>query len=263
MKKRNAKSSINLEKLANGAFTEKLNEALAQVAENIQNPNTDASTKRGITVNIKFQPSKNREMVSTTIQVTTKLAATEAIETQMVMGTNRTGEIEIAEYGQMTMDEMEEEADEAEQIGIKTAASTEELEGDELLPDAVDLILETGQASVSILQRRLQLGYARAARIVDEMEAKGIVGPFQGSTPRAILITKEQWAAMKSGQPKSQPPQQPGRPLDLRNRGKQPEEETPVLVAGRDYDAETGEVYETAEQTTGQVLPFINKAAQA
>ena len=68
-----------------------------------------------------------------------------------------------------------------------------------MLPAAVDLILETGQASVSMLQRRLKLGYARAARIVDEMEEKGIVGPFQGSKPRAILITKEQWEARKGG----------------------------------------------------------------
>ena len=68
-----------------------------------------------------------------------------------------------------------------------------------MLPAAVDIILETGQASVSMLQRRLKLGYARAARIVDEMEEKGIVGPHQGSKPRAILITKEQWEATKSG----------------------------------------------------------------
>ena len=79
------------------------------------------------------------------------------------------------------------------------APSAEELEGDEMLPAAVDIILETGQASVSMLQRRLKLGYARAARIVDEMEEKGIVGPHQGSKPRAILITKEQWEATKSG----------------------------------------------------------------
>ena len=69
-----------------------------------------------------------------------------------------------------------------------------------MLPAAVDVILETGQASVSMLQRRLKLGYARAARIVDEMEEKGIVGPFQGSKPRAILVTKEQWEAMRAGQ---------------------------------------------------------------
>ena len=53
-----------------------------------------------------------------------------------------------------------------------------------------------------MLQRRLKLGYARAARIVDEMEEKGIVGPFQGSKPRSILVTKEQWEDMKAGQPK-------------------------------------------------------------
>ena len=69
-----------------------------------------------------------------------------------------------------------------------------------MLPAAVDVILETGQASVSMLQRRLKLGYARAARIVDEMEERGIVGPFQGSKPRSILITKEQWQAMRGGQ---------------------------------------------------------------
>jgi S-DNA-T family DNA segregation ATPase FtsK/SpoIIIE len=80
-------------------------------------------------------------------------------------------------------------------------ANNEEMDGDEMLPAAVDVILETGQASVSMLQRRLKLGYARAARIVDEMEEKGIVGPFQGSKPRTIMVTKEQWEAMKAGQP--------------------------------------------------------------
>ena len=67
----------------------------------------------------------------------------------------------------------------------------------ELLPQAVDVILETKQASVSMLQRRLKLGYSRAARMVDQMEEMGIVGPFEGSKPRKILITKQQWQEMQ------------------------------------------------------------------
>ena len=107
-------------------------------------------------------------------------------------------------YDQQVMEEIERKA---AQTGTGKATvsdpepSAAEVDGDELLPAAVDVILETGQASVSMLQRRLKLGYARAARIVDEMEEKGIVGPFQGSKPRAILVTKEQWEAMKSGAP--------------------------------------------------------------
>lgn len=106
-------------------------------------------------------------------------------------------------YDQHVLDEIDKKAQQTGK-GNKSAStepelSSEELDGDEMLPAAVDVILETGQASVSMLQRRLKLGYARAARIVDEMEEKGIVGPFQGSKPRAILITKEKWAAMRSG----------------------------------------------------------------
>ena len=99
MKKQKVQSNINLEELAGGAFAEKLNEALVQVAENIQNQNTEATAKRGITVNIKFAPNKSRQIVNTSIAVTTKLAATEAIDTQMVMGVDiKTGQIEIAKY---------------------------------------------------------------------------------------------------------------------------------------------------------------------
>ena len=87
-----------------------------------------------------------------------------------------------------------------------TAAETESSDGDEMLPAAVDVILETGQASVSMLQRRLKLGYARAARIMDEMEERGIVGPFEGSKPRQLLITREQWQAIKDGAPISSEP---------------------------------------------------------
>jgi S-DNA-T family DNA segregation ATPase FtsK/SpoIIIE len=72
-------------------------------------------------------------------------------------------------------------------------------EGDELLPAAVEVVLETGQASVSMLQRRLKLGYSRAARLVDQMEEQGIVGPFEGSKPRQLLITREKWQEMQMG----------------------------------------------------------------
>ena len=108
-------------------------------------------------------------------------------------------------YDQQIMEEIEKKAaqtgSKAGQNSADPEPTSEELSGDEMLPAAVDVILETGQASVSMLQRRLKLGYARAARIVDEMEERGIVGPFQGSKPRAILVTKEQWDAMKNGQP--------------------------------------------------------------
>jgi len=108
-------------------------------------------------------------------------------------------------YDKGIMDEIDKKAAQTGKSAPATASEPEpndaEFDGDEMLPAAVDVILETGQASVSMLQRRLKLGYARAARIVDEMEEKGIVGPFQGSKPRTILVTKEQWEAMKSGQP--------------------------------------------------------------
>ncbi len=64
---------------------------------------------------------------------------------------------------------------------------------DELLPRAVEIFIETGHASISMLQRRLHIGYARAARLLDIMEGRGIVGAFEGSKPRAVLMTMEQY----------------------------------------------------------------------
>jgi S-DNA-T family DNA segregation ATPase FtsK/SpoIIIE len=108
------------------------------------------------------------------------------------------------DYDEKVMEEIEKKAQQTGNKQSPTAAdpepSADEMSGDELLPAAVDVILEIGQASVSMLQRRLKLGYARAARIVDEMEEKGIVGPYMGSKPRTILVTKEQWERMKQGQ---------------------------------------------------------------
>ncbi len=81
--------------------------------------------------------------------------------------------------------------------GVSAALDDNPFSGcDELLPQAVDVILDTKQASVSMLQRRLKLGYSRAARLVDQMEELGIVGPFEGSKPRQLLITREQWQEM-------------------------------------------------------------------
>ena len=64
---------------------------------------------------------------------------------------------------------------------------------DEFYNEAVKVIMESNQASVSILQRRMRLGYTRAARIIDMMEGEGLVGPFEGSKPRRILIDREAW----------------------------------------------------------------------
>ena len=156
MKKQKTEAKINLEALAGGAFAEKLNEALIQVADNIQNPNTEATTKRQINVTIKFAPNKTRQLVNTQIAVTTKLAATEAIDTQMIMGVNmRTGQLEIAEYdgqirGQMSLSDLtqpqekpEPAAGDAQQDkAAETAAGTKEQEAAEPEPTGKPLDLK-------------------------------------------------------------------------------------------------------------------------
>lgn len=75
----------------------------------------------------------------------------------------------------------------------KHVATSEEADTDPMLDEAVKCVVEAGQASTSLLQRRLRLGYARAGRIVDQMEQLGIVGPHEGSKPRQVLITYQQW----------------------------------------------------------------------
>ena len=105
-----------------------------------------------------------------------------------------------AQYDDAVMEEIEHNAAEKEK-GAKgvggSAPDDVDSEFDELIDAAAEVVVETGQASVSMLQRRLKLGYARAARLVDQLEEKGIVGPFEGSKPRQLLITKEQWQEMK------------------------------------------------------------------
>ncbi len=105
-----------------------------------------------------------------------------------------------AQYDDAVMQEIEHNAAEKEKGSKGVGGSApEEADGeyDELIDAAAEVVVETGQASVSMLQRRLKLGYARAARLVDQLEERGIVGPFEGSKPRQLLITKEQWQEMK------------------------------------------------------------------
>ncbi len=74
---------------------------------------------------------------------------------------------------------------------VQNTAEIDFIDSDELLPDAIKLVVDEGQASISMLQRRLKVGYARAARIVDEMEERGVIGGYEGSKPRKVLLTKE------------------------------------------------------------------------
>lgn len=101
-----------------------------------------------------------------------------------------------AEYDEEILEEIEKQA--AQEKNKKNADDGGGFsDEDEMLPAAIECVVEMGAASTSLLQRRLKLGYARAARIIDQMEQKGIVGPFEGSKPRTVLITKQQWIEMK------------------------------------------------------------------
>ena len=114
------------------------------------------------------------------------------------------------DYDDDVMEQIEQHMQEAEKKGRGSggpgtypAGDGPDEDRDELFSAAVDVTLDIGQASVSMLQRRLKLGYARAARLMDQMEQEGIVGPSEGSKPRQILITKDQWAAMQGGAPET------------------------------------------------------------
>ena len=96
------------------------------------------------------------------------------------------------DYSQEVLDHIERQS--AQEEGGGESGGGDE---DPLLMDAIDIVVQSGQASVSLLQRKLKLGYARAARLVDQMEDRGIVGPFEGSKPRAVLIGREDWQEMK------------------------------------------------------------------
>ena len=95
-------------------------------------------------------------------------------------------------YDQNIADEIEKNA-----VAEKnTKESTPNDDKDPMLDEAIKCAVEAGQASTSFLQRKLRLGYARAGRLIDEMEQMGIVGPREGSKPRKLLITYQQWLEM-------------------------------------------------------------------
>lgn len=103
-----------------------------------------------------------------------------------------------ADYDDNIMVEIERQA--AVEKQKKTGLSEDGPDEDPMLNDAIKVVVENGQASTSLLQRRLKLGYARAARIIDEMETRGVVGPYEGSKPRKVLITKEQLMEREAGE---------------------------------------------------------------
>ncbi len=72
-------------------------------------------------------------------------------------------------------------------------------DADELLDEAIELVMDMGQASASMLQRRFKIGYSRAGRIVDQMEARGLISGYDGSKPRQVLISKKEWQELKMG----------------------------------------------------------------
>ena len=100
------------------------------------------------------------------------------------------------QYSDEIMTEIERAAEARDKANNKPEPTLES-DYDEMLPAAAEVIFEMNQASTSLLQRRLKLGYARAARIVDQLEEVGVLGPFEGSKPRQILITRDQWREMQ------------------------------------------------------------------
>ena len=105
------------------------------------------------------------------------------------------------QYDEAMIEAMEKHAIQDGKKGSSGADSDENSDSDPMFKQAVEVVIDAGQASTSLLQRRCKLGYARAARIMDEMEQKGIIGPYEGAKPRAVLISRQQWLEMQMNQP--------------------------------------------------------------
>ncbi len=106
-----------------------------------------------------------------------------------------------ARYDEQVVEEINRQAEEAERSDVKGGGDDDGSEADSMLPQAIQEVVDAGQASVSLIQRRLKVGYARAGRLIDEMEQRGIIGPHEGSKPRQVLISRQQWLEMQSNRP--------------------------------------------------------------
>ena len=105
------------------------------------------------------------------------------------------------QYDEAMIEAMEKHAIQDGKKGSSGADADEEPDSDPMFKQAVEVVIDAGQASTSLLQRRCKLGYARAARIMDEMEQKSIIGPYEGAKPRAVLISRQQWLEMQMNRP--------------------------------------------------------------
>lgn len=105
-----------------------------------------------------------------------------------------------SEYDDTIMEDIEARATMDKKDRGGSSSSSDGEDNDPMLSAAIEFVVENGQASTSMLQRRLKLGYARAARLIDMMEERGIVGPYEGAKPRPVLITKEQLMEQKAGE---------------------------------------------------------------
>ena len=105
------------------------------------------------------------------------------------------------QYDEAMIEAMEKHTIQDGKKGGSGADADDETDTDPMYNQAVEVVIDAGQASTSLLQRRCKLGYARAARIMDEMEQNGIIGPSEGAKPRAVLISRQQWLEMQMNQP--------------------------------------------------------------
>ena len=137
---------------------------------------------------------------------------------------------------------------------------------DEMLPEVVEVVLEMGSCSVSMLQRRIKLGYSRAARIVDEMEELGIVGPYEGAKPRSVIIDRAGWSNLSARLGYTQKPSEDdgynspedGDEFDIHEYDSNEEDKSPVMlrpfhattVKGGSFFIVGNEIHMTKQKTT-------------